>query len=245
MEYGRRICVLAFLFFVTFAATAQGDGKEGAVPYKELKKHIPAECRGLHKVGNIDDLLLQMHENVNSLCLFKIKETTLESVWGIPIFNLARISEEDGKVRDDNILKYDYLYDKYPLFFITKSKLRGTDYEALSITKSDSYFRNNLGFGGSLREGSFPKLLPKPIEVFRKNEANTVHLYPPLDLSEPVYYISPNTVYKPYYYYYWNNEKRDPNLPVLILRTDYISAPIAIFLSSNSSIIDELPTTVF
>ncbi|MFC0035132.1 hypothetical protein [Cardiobacterium valvarum] len=49
MEYGRRIGVLAFLFFMRFAAAAQSAGEQ-AMPYKKLKKHIPAKCRGLHKV---------------------------------------------------------------------------------------------------------------------------------------------------------------------------------------------------
>ena len=39
MEYGRRICVLAFLFFVTFAAAAQSE-EENAVPYKSSNKSV-------------------------------------------------------------------------------------------------------------------------------------------------------------------------------------------------------------
>ena len=80
MEYGRRISVLAFLLSITFAAAAYDEWENNPIPYKDLKADIPAECRGLHKVKDIDDLLLQMYENIDSLCLFEIDEEKLANV---------------------------------------------------------------------------------------------------------------------------------------------------------------------
>ena len=69
MKYSRNIGVFILFLFTIFTASAQDEGKEDAVPYKELKKHVPAECRGLHKVKDIDDLLLQMYNNLDNDCL--------------------------------------------------------------------------------------------------------------------------------------------------------------------------------
>ena len=56
MKYGRHIGAFILFLFTIFTASAQDEGKEDTVPYKELKKHIPAECKGLHRVKDVDDL---------------------------------------------------------------------------------------------------------------------------------------------------------------------------------------------
>ena len=105
MKYGRHIGAFILFLFTIFTALAQGEGKEDAVPYKELKKHIPAECRGLHKVKDIDDLLLQIYTNIDSHCIFDIPMETLERIWGIPLFDrpaYKSIYGEWGDIYDNN-----------------------------------------------------------------------------------------------------------------------------------------------
>ena len=41
MKYGRDIGVFIFFLFTIFTASVQDEGKEDAVSYKKLKKHIP------------------------------------------------------------------------------------------------------------------------------------------------------------------------------------------------------------
>ena len=126
---------------------------------------------------------------------------------------------------------------QYPLFYITKSIYKKEmPYDTLYIDKSDYYAKNNRGFGGSFLKGSFPKLLPKPDKVFGK-----IPVFSPLLPSSKDFYIPPSTEYRPHHSYYWQNAKKDSNLPILVLYTGYISIPMSIFFSSNSSIIDDFP----
>ena len=131
MKYGRDIGVFILFLCTIFTASAQDEGKEDAVPYKELKKHIPAECRGLHKVkdiddlllqiyDNIDDLLLQIYDNIDSHCIFDISIEALERIWRIPLFDGSTYKSiyagEDGLLENASTLymekNYMYGYDK-------------------------------------------------------------------------------------------------------------------------------------
>ena len=98
MRYGRDIGVFILFLFTIFTAAAQSEG-ENAVPYQKLKKHIPAKCKGLHKVKDIDDLLLQMYNNLDNDCLFIIRTSALEDVWGLPVLDFSRknIKKSDEK----------------------------------------------------------------------------------------------------------------------------------------------------
>ena len=100
MKYGRHIGVSILLLFTIFTASAQNEGKEDAVPYKELKKHIPAECRGLHKVKDIDDLLLQIYNNIDNQCMFNIATDKLEKILNIPI--IISVCGENNKRKGEN-----------------------------------------------------------------------------------------------------------------------------------------------
>ena len=48
---------------------------------------IPTECRNLHKVTDIDDLIRQLYDNIDSYCLFDIAPGALEKIWGLPVFD--------------------------------------------------------------------------------------------------------------------------------------------------------------
>ena len=90
IKYSRDIGVFILFLFTIFTASAQDEGKEDAMPYKELKKHISAECRRLHKVEDIDVLSLQMYNNLDNDCLFIIRTSVLEGVWGLPVLDFLR-----------------------------------------------------------------------------------------------------------------------------------------------------------
>ena len=53
MEYGRRIGVLAFLLFMSFAAAAQSEG-ENAVPYKMSNESDLDECENWQEINPND-----------------------------------------------------------------------------------------------------------------------------------------------------------------------------------------------
>lgn len=121
MKYDRHISVFILFLFTIFTASAQDEGKEDAMPYKELKKHIPAECQGLHKVKDIDDLLLQMYYNIDTYCLFNIKTDDLQQLWGLPVINLVTKGLPSGE-RDKVIHKYEKIRKYHPGFFVVKDE---------------------------------------------------------------------------------------------------------------------------
>lgn len=68
MKYGRDIGVFIFFLFTIFTASAQDEGKEDALPYKELKKHIPAEYRVLHRI--ISSILKKLGRDKNDCYIY-------------------------------------------------------------------------------------------------------------------------------------------------------------------------------
>lgn len=203
MKYGRDIGVFILFLFTIFTASAQDEGKEDAVPYKELKKHIPAECRGLHRVKDVDDLLLQMYNNLDNNCLFTINASTLESIWGLPVLDFL-----NDKIRKDVLSRSNDLKKSYNIIFIKKRAL--SEFEYINIEESISYLQTpapKRRYGGSIDEGMFPKYLPKPQIIHRNyidNEIDIMH-YPMRADDDIPFYRPQHTVYKPFSIYYWTN----------------------------------------
>lgn len=228
MEYGRRIYVLAFLFFVIFAAAAQSE-KEEAVPYKELKKHIPAECKGLHRVKDVDDLLLQMYNNLDNNCLFTINASTLESIWGLPVLDFL-----NDKIRKDVLSRSNDLKKSYNIIFIKKRAL--SEFEYINIEESISYLQTpapKRRYGGSIDEGMFPKYLPKPQIIHRNyidNEIDIMHY--PMRADDIPFYRPRYTVYKPYSIYYWTNSSSHKK-NILIIATYNTALPVIYFFQDK------------
>jgi len=164
MKYGRHIGAFILFLFTIITALAQDEGKEDAVPYKELKKHIPAECKGLHRVKDMDDLLLQMYYNIDTHCLFNIKTDDLQQLWGLPVINMITKglpSGERGKV----IHNYEKLRKHHPGLFIAKDEysFKGKHNTQLFVSSGESFDKTNCGYGGSISRGIFPKILPNPV----------------------------------------------------------------------------------
>ena len=157
MKYGRHIGVSILLLFTIFTTSAQNEGKEDAVPYKELKKHIPAECRGLHKVKDIDDLLLQIYNNIDNQCMFNIATDKLEKILNILII-ISVCGENNKRKGCNNINSIDKIDTLYLI------KIYGCNnciYFEINYTKK--YEISHDGFGSSISLGIFPKNLPMPL----------------------------------------------------------------------------------
>ena len=209
MKYGRHIGAFILFLFTIFTASAQDEGKEDAVPYKELKKHIPAECRGLHKVKDIDDLLLQIYTNIDSHCIFDIPMETLERIWGIPLFDrpaYKSIYGEWGDILDNASTLYmekNYMYEH-------DKDLKGKPYYSIHYTKT--YGKKNSFFGGSLGRGFLPKNLPRPKVI----ESNFFGAYPrhPSYVDEAYLKNRDNRLVGDATYY-WVNHSCDANKPLI------------------------------
>lgn len=199
-----------------------------AAPTSTQSFAIPAECRNLGKVNDIDDLFFQMYSNLDSNCLFEIPAEELESIWGLPVLDFS--SGEDQKI-DAAWARYHEINAKektlylekrqdhaatrpYPLSFHVKASQKLHERPA---EKSEGPYSP---FGGSMGEGKFPRNLPKPTQkrMYKPNSflavakgANIVN--EPLPPSHPASKID----YRGYNFYYWINKGQDPGKPLLLI----------------------------
>ncbi len=79
------------------------DKEESTLDNKALKnqqtssfaKVKDGDCKGLRKVTDVDDLLKQFYDNIDSDCLFQIGTDDLEKIWGIKVFDLSGEFDQD------------------------------------------------------------------------------------------------------------------------------------------------------
>ena len=100
MEYGRRISVLAFLLFMSFAAAAQSE-KEDAVPYKRSNESDLDECDNWHEINPNDYFDSSKEQIVRDLhCSMKRLRNKSNYTKNAPIYyaidnNVYEMSQED------------------------------------------------------------------------------------------------------------------------------------------------------
>lgn len=178
---------------------------------------IQTACKNLHKVVDIDDLLKQMYDNLDSQCLFDMPTAQLEKIWGIRIFGEGEYPDID--------------FEKKPVLFLQKisnNQIRNQygqpeiKFEIHTTKAHQKKYSHYSSFSGSVDLGQFPKYLPQPdnrmmaepihkqyppnhIPVKRKIPKNTVYRIAD-DLSSPIKF-------------YWINHHQNKDMPVLIIGT--------------------------
>lgn len=167
-------------------------------------------CKNLHKVVDIDDLLKQMYDNIDSDCLFNIPTNELEKIWKIKIFdydyNKIKTYNDGQKIfQEINQFsnKQQSLYIMRTLN-IDKSTIKNKDDEFI-IYSTNRYGSYSI-FEGSFTEEKFPYHLPKPkIKelIFFDNQPKGSDN----ELSD----------YNPTMEYYWSNSTIENPKPKLII----------------------------
>ena len=184
----------------------------------------------------IDDLLLQMYNNLDNDCLFIIRTSVLEDIWGLPVLDFSRknIKKSDEK---KTISRSAELKKNYNMIFINKERTYSEDaIEYINVDESIPYLQTPASrryYGGSIDEGMFPKYLPEPQIIYRNYNERLLHknIYPkkPGDVS---FYRPKYTVYKPYSLYYWaDNASRRNN--ILVIATQTTALPSVYFLRNK------------
>ncbi|SOD69056.1 hypothetical protein SAMN02746062_01507 [Alysiella filiformis DSM 16848] len=159
-------------------------------------------CQNLKKIKDIDDLLYQMHSNLDGDCLFKIPSKKLAKIWGIPIFD--ETDYPDGQKHRQAIDKYQ-LHAKKPSLYVKKW---GTGIaRSMSIDSNKALIRKTInsqnvlkGFDGNLGQGKLPKYLPSPnvaVPLIKENFED--HFY-------QQGYVIPHTEYQSHFIYCWFNQ---------------------------------------
>ncbi len=106
----------------------------GIADKKAETKRIEKEqtCHGLHKVTDIDDLLLQVYNNLDSHCLFYMPREELSKAWGIPVFDIEQ-QIESIKYRKE---KYGLVVDRAVSFNVVNQNQLFLFLEQMGMQKS-------------------------------------------------------------------------------------------------------------
>lgn len=168
---------------------------------------INTECKNLHKVVDIDDLLYQMYSNIDSHCLFEMPTAELEKIWEIPILDNTNLKYED------EMQKQYQDYEKKDFLFLRKHKYNNQDIEVFDIHIGKQYALKNGGYGGKTGT-KIPIFLPTPKIIEHPNNQKTfwekIHNYIINNQKNSDEYNWGN-------FYYWNNIK---NYPMLAIQTN-------------------------
>lgn len=158
----------SFLFGTSLILSGCSDKKEQKLSVQNGATRNGQEknggCENLHAVTDINDLLLQMYENLDSHCLFQLPKDDLEKKWGIKIFGGNRNSNElERKFRVDGPYFRGKPY-RNPADAIFVSKFGATPARAayFQIEPTDAF----LNSGGTFFPGGrFPQGLPRPYSI--------------------------------------------------------------------------------
>lgn len=195
----------------------------------EAKETNMGTCKNLHKVKDIDDLLFQFYSNIESQCLFEMPTQELEKIWGIRILDYIGASSDK---KDKLNIEYHLTWENKDGLFLTKEDFeRGIPAFSINITKK--YRNDNAGWGGSIGQGQFPKLLPPPFII---NKPFDPFIKPHIEGRKPI--TPKNTVYEIHSQYYWLNKERIDQLPVLFAYTDIFPSISSFVLYSKASILN-------
>ncbi len=163
-------------------------------------------CKNLHKVTDIDDLLKQMYDNIDSHCLFEMDTDDLERVWKIRILSTNKSHtitdiDEYGKNGDG--------------LFLYKSDYEGIEDDSFVIYSAYKSKGKYVSWGNSsLSKGKLPYHLPKPITEECRPIHDTIILddrFKGTDYQEYTCYNwrnVDNSINKPYLYFPIRNQPR-------------------------------------
>ncbi|WP_347484336.1 hypothetical protein ABFV80_002081 [Vandammella animalimorsus] len=208
----------------------------------QTMKHI--SCKNLEKIKDIDDLLYQMHSNLDSQCLFKIPAKDLESIWGIRVFggdtHIDWSDSTTAMMRATEIREYsekeNSLYIIRQIYFDDKNKEKGE----IIIGATIAYRANhNGGLGGSLSTAShFPTRLPPPNSIDHTPENMVTQPHPIGDFrslpdTRDIPMQSHHSEYRPRSRYRWFHIPQNNNYPYLEIQTFASKTPEDVRLHLN------------
>lgn len=152
------LCSVSFIAH-TIAPISEGTAKNDATVVSNAEG---APCKGLKPYKNIDELLHQLHINLESDCLLGMSTAELEKAWGTKILDEERIKPKNFYPLSENEFFNKPYKSEKDAFYITKTivnRKRQNVYSLIFILKpTNEYFEK---YGPLFSEGKPPKLLPK------------------------------------------------------------------------------------
>lgn len=207
---------------------------------------IQTACKNLHKVVDIDDLLKQMYDNLDSQCLFEMPTAELEKIWGIRIFDFVEFQNTAvNNLTPEQLEIYNPKFNQV----IEDVRQHFNNNNAIYLEKNGGgnfapSAKNNpeiiwfqihttpahrkaysqyTWFSGSVDLGQFPKYLPKPSEIILSEYIRLNIPKPPVHHTHydpSSVEIPQDTVYQEDSQYIWRSAEPNSKLPALVIRTD-------------------------
>lgn len=169
-------------------------------------------CKNLGKVTDIDNLLYQFYSNIDSQCLFEIPTQELQKIWAVRIYDYTDLTLDENialnKERNEIMIKTPNM------LIVSKTEFKGDI--TFHVFMGEKY--NQKGWGGSIGNGDFPKLLPTPeirIKCFIMGIFKYSNGYDPSERPKPLN----KSAYKACFKYFWLNKNLSRDMPALYAST--------------------------
>lgn len=182
---------------------------------------INTECKNLHKVVDIDDLLYQMYSNIDSHCLFEMPTGELEKIWGIPIvdYTFPKIETTETNQKLDEVIEYRKKVENEmnTIYLLKWRSPHNEKYSRFDVwvtlnNTNKNYFFHQLKI--NLEQKQFPKRLPEP---------NKIH------------HDKGDSIDNKSTFYLWHKPSQDNNTPILYIRTELYHSGIPAFIRLYNS----------
>lgn len=191
-----------------------------AISVPSHAKNTPtSSCKNLGKVTDIDDLLYQMHSNIDNQCLFEIPPTKLEEIWGIPVFDFTQYpyTPKQQVFWDTETARLQAIRQEKETLYLSKKVGDGShQFFIVSSTPKMRLKYPFSGLGGSLSLGQYPKSIPIPntfkLPTYEQRYINN-YVWIPQEI------IPKGNVYSGHHYYFWINQKRKKTAPIIETKT--------------------------
>lgn len=230
--------LLAVLLLAACASYAQQ--RPAATPANPAKasQAMNTTCKNLAPVNNIDDLLYQMHSNLDSHCLFRMPAAELERIWGIRVFggdgytdwnDFSTLDKQTEEIRNHNETA-NALYIERRIYLDGQQRESGK----ITVSATPAYLeRHQGGLGGSLSVAyHLPVHLPKPDNVQQAPAHLITQPHPEGDFRalDNAAGTPEHSEYQTSSRYWWFHSSRNRDYPYLELETSHYKKPDSVIL---------------
>lgn len=196
----------------------------------DLSTH--SECLPMKTVRNIDQLLEQIHRQLDSDCLFSQNGHLLEQQLGVKVFDFSQTENMSDEARQALVNeRREFIRDENALYLL---KTTENTKQKISILATPAYLVAHGGsLGGSISDGLLPQLLPKPDQVSQDGLGERPSA-PALRADTRVPAHPRQTEYAQHSRYIWFNSRKDGRMPYLSIQTGFYPMPSEITVYQNS-----------
>lgn len=182
-------------------------------------------CQNLHKVEDVDDLLKQFYDNIDSHCLFEMDTKELERIWGIRVFDLrVELGTKNSPER------WQYNEKGNGIYLV---RFNNKDIDNFQVFTTELYQQTyHSGWGNSFLSKGKLTTIPK----YDLKEKIQIQDHAPILTKEYIDSLPETDFDSLFTDYIWLNKEKSANKPSLVLSTADKTIPNSITLFKNNKI---------